>query len=573
MANTSTNFDDLIKDIDLNANPNDVDHSAVDNVNTNAAFGHGYNSNVSAKEFPAAIGTPSMFNNYTVFVHAKTAGDYTKLYDRAGNESITDYKSRNPSASNIVEWSKDNKPTPYSLVDFLYCKYYGMIPNNYLVTLRRFPIPIVDSLNPTNPMPPIAQAVTFLGEEPGNKMGEILKMTFGQNWREIEARVQEVMGNEKDFKSAIGGGGTVEVKGFKIPNIGDIGGSLTAVANPKEYSLLAAAQTDYSKKLYTEEGPYGNKVYGPVNVIDKTFARNRGMHFESDMKLNFHYSLKSIGNVNPKMAMLDIIANFLTLTYNNAKFWGGAIRYFPQHPQHPFLGNQNDFYNGNLDNYIGSVVKELGGLSKTVLDGFTRFLSDPLTALKELATNVGQFQAGKIAARDRPAIISMQSLLTGAPVGEWHLVIGNPMNPTAMIGNLICTDVEMEFGEILGADDFPTEIKFTVTLKHGRPRDKGDIESMFNHGLGRMYYGINDDLAFSSTNNSVIDTSKEKGNISNTTQSNNVYTPSPTTAQAVRDVRSMWAGWAADNDLTKLKIAGDWVGDTSIVADNTTNKK
>ena len=31
------------------------------------------------------------------------------------------------------------------------------------------------------------------------------------------------------------------------------------------------------------------------------------------------------------------------------------------------------------------------------------------------------------------------------------------------------------------------EAKFEIDLKHGKPRDKGDIENMFNAGQGRIY--------------------------------------------------------------------------------------
>lgn len=84
--------------------------------------------------------------------------------------------------------------------------------------------------------------------------------------------------------------------------------------------------------------------------------------------------------------------------------------------------------------------------------------------------------------------LSFRSILDGRAIGEWHLVVGNPMNPMAMIGNLICRSVSMNVGETLGVDDFPTEFSFTVTLAHGRPRAKQDLESIFNLGNGAMSF-------------------------------------------------------------------------------------
>ena len=80
-------------------------------------------------------------------------------------------------------------------------------------------------------------------------------------------------------------------------------------------------------------------------------------------------------------------------------------------------------------------------------------------------------------------------MLSGYPTGDWHLVVGNPLNPIAMIGNLVCTNVKITFGDDLGPDDFPTELKATYTLQPGRQRHRGDYESMFNRGNGRLYLG------------------------------------------------------------------------------------
>jgi hypothetical protein len=80
-------------------------------------------------------------------------------------------------------------------------------------------------------------------------------------------------------------------------------------------------------------------------------------------------------------------------------------------------------------------------------------------------------------------------MLSGYPTGEWHLVVGNPLNPIAMIGNLVCTNVKIIFNDDLGPDDFPTQMTATFTLSPGRQRHRGDWESMFNRGNGRLYLG------------------------------------------------------------------------------------
>ena len=82
---------------------------------------------------------------------------------------------------------------------------------------------------------------------------------------------------------------------------------------------------------------------------------------------------------------------------------------------------------------------------------------------------------------------AVNALLTGDPTGQWHVTIGNPLNPIAVIGNLACETTEVVFEGPLGIQDFPEKMTVTITLKPARPRDKAEIESMFNSGRGRFY--------------------------------------------------------------------------------------
>jgi len=80
-----------------------------------------------------------------------------------------------------------------------------------------------------------------------------------------------------------------------------------------------------------------------------------------------------------------------------------------------------------------------------------------------------------------------KAFISAEPTGDWHITVGNPFNPIVMMGNMYCDSTTMTLGSGLGYDDFPMEVKFEVGLKHGKPRDKGDIENMFNAGKGRIY--------------------------------------------------------------------------------------
>lgn len=117
-----------------------------------------------------------------------------------------------------------------------------------------------------------------------------------------------------------------------------------------------------------------------------------------------------------------------------------------------------------------------------------------------------------------PYMTGMRSLLIGEPVGDWHLTIGNPLNPIAVIGNLICTGMSVDFSEELGPDDFPMEMSITVKLDHGMPRDRDAIESMFNRGSGRIY-NLPDTIRASSDFETTVDGKTGKNNKGSQTES------------------------------------------------------
>lgn len=400
---------------------------------------------------------------------------------------ITKY-AKEPTTSNIINWSQDHnkfKSAPYKFTDFVFCKYWNKIPNNYMVTLRRFAYPVWDNLefpgqNGGGDGPsakfysPISTAVTFMGEATGNTLSNLLKFSAKVNWKDMEAKVHEV---SQQSPGAEGG---------PAPGLAKVLGVLTGGADFNSISNNGAAPPDpYSN------GPYMNHVLGPMNRIDKVKTRDAGIEFTQSFTLIFEYVARPIDGVNTKAVMLDILANLLLMTYAEASFWGGSHRFTGGSPAYPFLGGAAGmkawyagdgpgFFDAVADQFAGA-ASELGSIFSSLLDGNAE------DGLKSLVAGGAKLGIAQQLAGKKTQMAGLPALLSGAPVGEWHMVVGNPFNPTLMIGNLICTNLDIEFGEELGPDDFPLDMKATITLEHAMARDKASIESMFNRGGGKIY--------------------------------------------------------------------------------------
>jgi hypothetical protein len=349
--------------------------------------------------------------------------------------------------------------------------------------------------------PPMATAVTYFGEETGNDLSNLLKFTTGVNWTDVKSDVWQVGAQE-----------TTDVE----TGPGKMFGSLTKMSQ-----VLNVAGGNFDPKLLMnsgnlppdpyKDGPYENRILGPVNRIDSVKKREAGLAFTwSGLDIEFEYCSRPIGGVNPKAILLDILGNFLVIGSASAVFFGGQHRFMANPAKYPFLGGNKgieQWYSGNPVGWAGSTLEQFVSSGKTATgkanDSMTGFfdslfsgkgfsmgnlLNSVTSLLKTGAT--GNLITGYLAEKTAgqvPYLTGMKALLTGEPVGEWHITIGNPLNPIAMIGNLICMGVEVEFGKELGPDDFPTTIKFKVKLDHGMPRDKDAIQSIFNRGMGRIY--------------------------------------------------------------------------------------
>ena len=514
-------------------------------TNQKTPMGYIYNEMKDAEMYykdpaPQPQGVPSLFNPYSIYVYPGS-DIVNKFYDiKDGDENtafpkfkaITGYKKDIDGNTLVVkghrikigtgnreitmgsllnDFDPDLNPTkPYYATDFMYAKYYKKIPLNRLITIRRFPYPTFDNLEfgqNSGFVKPIAQAITFFGDPTGNKLAEITKMNGKIKWEKLKADVHDVQGNEKGWEDSPiqPGNKTGGAIYSAMTGKGDIGGFKAESAEAGKYNTFE----------------YTNKVLGPVNVINETHTRGRGIGAELEYSITFHYKLKSYNNINPRIAMIDLISNLLALSFNNAKFWGGANRYFPKHPQFAFFGDQKAFYEGRYGDYFGSLFSEIGKFGDVLSGILGSLMSGDLSPLTDILKGAGTAVMDMKRAKSRPQVIGFKALLTGLPVGEWHMTVGNPYKPILSVGNLICESFELSLSEELGVDDFPEELMFTIDLKSGRPRDKGDLESMLSMGNGRTYYPPKDfiditNMSASTTNSPAAANNTQTGTTMNT---------------------------------------------------------
>ena len=457
---------------------------------------------MSGKTLASSIDNKYALFNFQGFHGSLTKNSKENYIDSPNNPLMGGTQSQNVSLPKIINYFEDKYPKiGYKPSDFLYSKYYKKIPVNHLVTLRRFPTAIPDNIYHYNVKMKGEEsgdgggedatqvagvtAITYLGETAGNKLEDLLQMSFGLNYKELTADMEAV-----DTGSS-GGGYTNQPFYNKI---GGIGRAITDSAKGQTAGSKFRAQNGAGSSTADRLGTtYANFVLGPVNVVNQTMIRDRGLKYSNDMTLTFEYELRSLSYVNPKIAMIDVISNMLTMTTNNAQFFGGGHRYYGSSG---FVASQfgdiSMLRNGNFSGYMGSVVNDVEtGFKGLFGDSNGNFDANSVVdGLKKVGKNLlgnmlGSFLGSQVGGPTGTQ--ATKTFISGEPTGDWHVTVGNPLNPIVMMGNMICDNTKMTLGQGLGYDDFPMEVKFEVDLKHGKPRDKGDIENMFNAGQGRIY--------------------------------------------------------------------------------------
>lgn len=424
----------------------------------------------------------------------------------------------------------------YKYSDFMYCKDLGM-PNNRMITLRKFSTPVGDMImgkaaadsgaetNVYSVPSDIGRLICYFDTD-DNKLEDILNYNFSASWTEMNSETQQLASKEDDRQSPLGMLLNTMSSQYRTSFINSQSGGnnlfdyflgKTKLGSPEWYTN--------NETLYNYDK---HKVYDPVDTIRSMYMYEGKLQFNHEFTLTFNYTLRSYDNINPKSAMLDLLANITAVTYKRGHFWGGRQEIVGAQPNIAGWKKANAMIDGtwaklggvfqslidggfnlsgmlgNFANFMQNTVKSFGQTLSAAVQDPKATVEKAGAAIAEAATSEqtkkrAKQVAGPLGAMakaklkdylGRPQLYAFNSLLTGDNTGLWHVTIGNPRNPIAVMGNMIVTDTKVTQYGPLGVDDFPTGLKVQVTLKHARPRDMADIQKMYTRGTAAIYTPI-----------------------------------------------------------------------------------
>lgn len=530
---------------------------SIYSFNSDQEYGVFENVNDAVSRLPGSLfyeaqssedGRSGLFNYYVIGDSRMSIGGskitYIKSETYEMNQAITPEVSRNPTAHAIIKEttatgnylnpSSKYVSQPFNVKDFIFCKHYGVIPNNRMITLRRFPTPVMDNLRVPTPGKrpqltdeggrvkgsfvdgegltqsqmiregaalPMAQAVTFFGGETGNNLETILGIDTGLKWTNSEQKTKlDLQGNDRGLLNSTLGKYMEGILSTETnDNLRGISNLLGTFTDPDNVELQLRRQL--FDKLTSGDGPLSRKIFVDVNTVNQMYIRDIGLSGgQQSFTLKFTYSLTSVGEVNSRMLFIDLLANLLALGTDYGKFLTPQLlvnsnrqglgfpmgnKGYVQHLTQPveFL---NSMLKLNFSAEVKSKIENLKGdveKSKEELEGLKK--GTPLSKDGKIYKTLTAMLTSDLINQ----LYYEPIMLSGYPTGEWHITVGNPLNPIAMMGNMICDSVKIRLNNVLGPDDFPTELTAEYSMKSARQKHRGDFESMFNRGNGRLYLG------------------------------------------------------------------------------------
>ncbi len=385
------------------------------------------------------------------------------------------------SVDSIVKWSEKYPAMQLRYQDFVYCKRLGYYPNNRLIVLRRFKGGVPDNLfdyfnKDTSKIEftqPLATMVTWLKPD-----DDIIDMTFNEEWEPYHSSFLTTIKNSiNNFL----GSDSKEASNNWEQNFSDLALSLAFEESSKN-----------SPDFRREDGvPYTRAIMGNPNLISSAMKRKTGGDGLSStirFTVSFEYELRFINDIDPGIAMLDLLSNAMRMGTSESEFKYNI----------PFVKNNiNKFIQGDISaatEIFKKCIKTFSDEIEKSIDffktSFNNIKNNPkkfANDSKKIGENAINNALSYILSRYRESLKAALSVDTGISSGIWHLSIGVPSRPIISCGDLIVDKSEIKLGKEFGYNDFPNSFAVIYTLKSARQRGRNEISRIFNAGRGRLY--------------------------------------------------------------------------------------
>ncbi len=229
----------------------------------------------------------------------------------------TTFSNEGLSIPNLVQWSEKYPALQLRYQDFAYCKKMGFFPNNRMVVLRRFKGGVPDNLFDYYKKDsarleftqPLSTMITWLSPE-----DEIIDMEFNEEWEEYGLSVITTIKNSvNNFIK----GGVAETKNSSSEGYEDL---LTALSLNEISGVFGGSTKDYAK----EDGvPFTRSSVGNPNLIKQAMKRKTGgdgLKSQITFKLKFEYELRYVNQIDPGIALLDLMSNAMRMGTSESEF-------------------------------------------------------------------------------------------------------------------------------------------------------------------------------------------------------------------------------------------------------------
>lgn len=463
--------------------------------------------------------------------NAETGWDEYKKDEKDGKTFVLNSKITNPLNGYDTLVKVENKYTSYTIDEiiaftekreqmkleyqhFAYCSRLGFYPNNRLVTLRRFRGAVGDDIyqNPSNyddaigadlksiALRPISTMVTWLKDDESLFGGSTEGFSFGIKFSDYtDGFIATLKKSYSEYTSGAGSGSVKPVPGWKD--------SLTNFAITSFLDVNA----------YDDKGVLDEKKVGDTNKLTKVdgteigrFAANnpnmigQGKHMDSlsseiKFSLTFEYQMRYISNIDPTIAMLDLLSTAMHMGSNESEFRyninqfvsGKTAQQFYKIKYNNTSAIATSFLSEKLTNILSSTIKATGNFFGKIVSKVGDTVGkiyDDATGKKNDDESFVDMAVTQMLDRYREDLKAAISVDTGLPSGGWHVMIGDPQNPFISCGDLVVgDDCNVKFGKELGPGGFPTSFIVSYSLKQARPRGRQEIMKIFNGGRGRVY--------------------------------------------------------------------------------------